>query len=502
MRSIGPALVTVVTLAVALVAAEGATRWIDGYPMRLQLVAPTTTRQKSASGKWVDPAAAAYYVDRLPTAAGVDRRWFGLDPTPRPAIPIDPALDRRYRLHEGFELSSEYEWNREYVRRAVCGDTTYNMAVFAHLSDLFMFDAADSEPYPAFRFLRHTHYPSGLTTNNFGWRGEDVALNKPPATVRIAFVGASTTIDPHAGQFSFPEYIGRWLSEWAHARSDTVRFEIINAGREGVASNSVAGVVVQELVPVRPDLVVFYWGSSQFWPSDIVSGAQPRPAQVATGEPSLYRYSALAIRVRNALNARRAGSEPPKPDLRVNWPAAVDEGAPDVDSPDLPAPLPVTVRDLDRMRTALSAYGGTLVPSSVVWLVYDGMKLDRQRDAGLYAYLNDTFWPFSYRLMRRMIDFENRVYRRYAESRGLPFNDLASTYPADPRLFLDAVHMGPAGIKLKAWLVLQQLVPELDRRLADGRLPVRDPGGRLQHPAFAADAPHLVPLDDLRRHCS
>jgi hypothetical protein len=93
------------------------------------------------------------------------------------------------------------------------------------------------------------------------------------------------------------------------------------------------------------------------------------------------------------------------------------------------------------------------------------------------------------------------VFRKYARVHSLPFNDLASVYPADPRLFLDILHMTPAGIKLKAWLVLQQLVPEIERRIREHRLPLADPGGRATHPAFPERPAPLVRLDDVRKAC-
>src|SRR5262249_34444293 len=154
-----------------------------------------------------------------------------------------------------------------------------------------------------------------------------------------------------------------------------------------------------------------------------------------------------------------------------------------------------------QMHASLGAIGATYVPTSFVWLVKPGMVLNRQRDSGLYTFLNVTYWPFSYAHMRRIADFQNRVFKKYAGSRPLPFIDLAAVYPFDPRLFYDAVHMTPAGIKLKGWLIFQQLVPEIERRLADGRLPVADSGGRSVHPAFAGPR-RLVRLDDLRRTCS
>jgi hypothetical protein len=156
---------------------------------------------------------------------------------------------------------------------------------------------------------------------------------------------------------------------------------------------------------------------------------------------------------------------------------------------------------MDRMQAAVGAYGGTLVPSSFVWLASPGLVLDRVRDAGAYRFLNETLWPFSYAHIRRYADFQNRAFRKYAKVHGLPFNDLAAAFPQDPRLFLDAVHMTQAGIKLKAWLVFQELVPQIERRIADGRLPLADEGGRTAHPAFS-HAARLVRLDDVRADCS
>ena len=117
------------------------------------------------------------------------------------------------------------------------------------------------------------------------------------------------------------------------------------------------------------------------------------------------------------------------------------------------------------------------------------------------AELNGRYWPFTYAHMRRFLDFENRTFRKYARVHELPFNDLAAEYPPDARLFVDTVHMTPAGVKLKAWIVFQHLVAEIDRRLRDGRLPRLDPGGRTVHPAFGGAARQLVSVDALKRQC-
>src|SRR5205823_3408763 len=114
---------------------------------------------------------------------------------------------------------------------------------------------------------------------------------------------------------------------------------------------------------------------------------------------------------------------------------------PNVFAADLPMNLTTVISDLERMRTALSSQGGELAVASFVWLVHDGMRLDLTRHLAIYRYLNDTYWPISYALIRRMADFQNRVFRKYAESRRLAYVDIAGMFPQDPDLFDDAIHL-------------------------------------------------------------
>jgi hypothetical protein len=501
-----------IALTVAMLGAEIALRAVDGYGFGLRLRTPEApppaanaetppATNLDPNAKWLVPSQADAYVRILPRAAGVETAWFELDPVRTSTKPADPVLDARFAANDGFRLSSVYEWNEAYVQRAVCGETRLQMPVFSKVPDLFMYRPANGDIYPQFRFMRSVRYKSGLQTNAFGWRGADLDLVKPDAVIRIAFVGASTTIDPHADPFSHPEYIETWLNAWARARHRPVRFEVINAGREGIDIQGVAAVVAQEVTPVRPDLVIDYEGGNQFWPVEFLRGDLPPRPKTTTEEPrAIERYSALAVRLRRALGRVGEGREPAKPAIPVDWPADLDERDPRLDDPRLPTSLPRIVRAMDQMRAALAPIGATYVPSSFVWMVKPGLVLSRQRDAGIYTFLNATYWPFTYAHMRRIADFQNRVFKKYAAVNDLPFVDLAAIYPLDPRLFFDAVHMTPAGIKLKAWLIFQQLVPEIERRIDDGRLPVRDAGGRTSHPAFTGER-RLVRLDDVRSSC-
>src|SRR5262249_6213425 len=160
----------------------------------------------------------------------------------------DPDLAARARRYRDQELPSNYEWNARAVSDAVCRGSLKNLIAFDRFEDVFVFDPVDGSDLPTFRFLQHAVYPSSLRTNVFGGRGADLALEKRPRTLRIAFVGASTTVGPHAEPYSYPEIVGFWLNRWAASTGLAVSFEVVNAGREGLTSRSFQAIVRQELL--------------------------------------------------------------------------------------------------------------------------------------------------------------------------------------------------------------------------------------------------------------
>src|SRR4051812_10666571 len=207
---------------VGLAAAESMTRVIDGYrlmPLRLEPIPGRTHSLESssagASQKWRGDADALTYGPQLPAGEGVDREWFALRPPDRPPAPPDPELAARARQYRGAELQANYEWNRDAVIAGVCRGAYRNLVAFDQFSDLYAFSAADHSEFPTFRFLQDASYPSGLRTNRFGWRSPAIEVEKPARTIRVAFVGASTTVSPHAEPYSYPELTGFWLNMWA-----------------------------------------------------------------------------------------------------------------------------------------------------------------------------------------------------------------------------------------------------------------------------------------------
>lgn len=498
-RRIVRALLFTGTVAVALVMAEATLRLFDGYVLvasTLRPRGPIVAEPETAQG------ADRRYVADVRRAPGVDLDWYYEDPPPYHRYPLEPWQQERFNEYVNDPYPAFFEWNRTYLADRACkGESD------ASLKSFLYFDPIEPGPYPPFRHYRHMSPPGWFVASSFGWRGPEIPLNKPADTIRIAFVGASTTISPYYMAFSHPEFIGYWLNRWSAATGRPYRFEVVNAGRTGIDSHSIAAIVRQELAPVEPDLVVFYEGANQFWPAREVryrfGRLYPKPTTTYLMRPGENR-SAILKRIFGLVDriTGRDGSEPPKPAMTPTWAGVIDEQNPNPDDPRLPMALPAIVHDLDSMQAAIRESGGEVVVSSFLWMVKDGMKLDLRLNMNIYDYLNRTYWPIPYAHMRRMADLQNRVFANYARARGLPFIDLAAEFPLDPNLFGDAIHMRPWGLRLQAWIYLQHLIPLIESRVAAGRLPQPMHHPRTTHPAFDQPAPRFITSDQLRAGCS
>jgi hypothetical protein len=335
-------------------------------------------------------------------------------------------------------------------------------------------------------------------TNQLGWRGAPIEDPRLPRTVRIVFVGSSVAMDAPHLPFGFTERAGYWLNLWAASRKLDLRFEVLNAGRESIGSSEIAAVVTTEVLPLRPDLVVYHEGGNQFRLDLMVekmpageAAHPPRPqASIPDWLQTAARYSALATRISTALRiagieaanaaasgtgTANSGAEWPKPDYRIVWPAGLDEADPDLAYPKLPVSLSIIQRDLDRIRNDLDGIDAQFALTSFIWLAKDGLVLDPVRHRYIIDQLNISNYPFRYRDIERLAAFQNRLLAKYARAYGMPFIDFARDMPLEPDLFIDAVHTNKAGSRLKGWVAFNQLVPIIEEHLAAGDWPKAPP---------------------------
>jgi hypothetical protein len=481
-------LLALVSVVVCFVLAEVTVRIIDGQSP-VSLILPVAVSSQSIN-------VAGGHLDEVPRASSVERNLFFSDPPPLPnrkPVPADwVALNKE--LTEKRQASLEAGRNDAFLpwdmfkawNAAFVGDPCKHPYLHTAPGRLWVYDPPNGEKRPFFRFLPNTTTPEGLVTNEFGWRGPPASFRRSPRTVRIVFVGASTVAEIHQVRYSAPEYLQNWLNRWAEQRKLDVRFEVLNAGRESLSSPDIAALVRQDVAPMRPDLVVYYEGGNQLDLSTIVKQVPkgtPEPGGlVARSLRDMARYSVLARRAEGLMS----GGEWPKPPYEITWPKGLDESDPDITRPDLPVNLSTIVHDLDSIRESLAEVGGELSVASWHWLVKDGLVVDPSRQKAILETLNIRFFPYRYRDLERMTKFENRVFAKYDAVHGEPFIDIARYMPHDPELFTDGIHNVDAGVKLKAWIAMQQLVPVIEQRLAAGTWPKPVPTDMPEHhPAFA-----------------
>ena len=122
---------------------------------------------------------------------------------------------------------------------------------FTQLDNTFMIDAASGLRVP-----RPTMDYKGIHINTMGFRGPEIVSPKPANTIRLAFLGASTTFCAEVTNDSttWPDMVARDFNR----RFSQSTFDYINAGVPGYAINSMQKMLEYRVRPHAPDLVVIY----------------------------------------------------------------------------------------------------------------------------------------------------------------------------------------------------------------------------------------------------
>ncbi|MCA8973659.1 MAG: hypothetical protein KDC98_03010 [Planctomycetes bacterium] len=445
----------------------------------------------------------------LELAPGVDPRWLDTSPPPLPKREVPQRmlgawsnLAQRMVHCELNETALLALWQKGTGLAAIFGaDAPREFDVFT---------MPNNEAVPRFRYPPLVTFPDGLTTNSFGFRGPDLALNKAAATVRIAVVGASAAIDDHHFAWSFPELIGHWLELWSEANDLGVHFEVINAGRESIVSTEIRAIVQYEVLPLAVDYIAYYEGQNQFGPAHLLrhvevdgefTPGQPPPESVtdlrmvdehpANLLDRAAPNSANARRLRRVLGSYDDLPEPPKPTQRLVLPQGLDELHPDLARAGELLQLGIILPDLDGIRIACDAVHCRLVMCSFHALVHPGLRCDLKEGHSLYHQLNHTYWPLSYDSLQRLSDLQNRYFEAWAAARNVPFLDVANWLPDDPVLFSDMVHASESGSRMRAWVMFCGLIPILERDLRSGAVPVPDTTLDTEHP-FLGPTRHVT----------
>lgn len=99
--------------------------------------------------------------------------------------------------------------------------------------------------------------------NSLGFRGADIALDKPDDVYRIVAIGGSTTFGVYLPwQVSYPTQLQEVLRE----RFGTDKIEVINAGLTGSTAAESFHRLPTQVLPVDPDMVIVYHAFNDMLP--------------------------------------------------------------------------------------------------------------------------------------------------------------------------------------------------------------------------------------------
>ncbi len=99
-----------------------------------------------------------------------------------------------------------------------------------------------------------------VSVNRLGFRGDEVSLPKPAGTLRLAFLGASTTwcAEVSGNEHVWPHQVARDL----RSALPGVNVDYVNAGVPGYTLASMLKSMQGRVAPLQPDVVVIYEGTN------------------------------------------------------------------------------------------------------------------------------------------------------------------------------------------------------------------------------------------------
>lgn len=294
----------------------------------------------------------------------------------------------------------------------------------ATAEDLFVIDEALRLRVPKANLV------SGrIATNSLGFRSPEIPTQKPPGTLRLAFLGASTTwcAEVSSNEHTWPHLVVERLRQrWPQRPID-----FVNAGVVGYSVRSIQTRFDARVAPLDPDVVVIYEATNDLTGELREIAARQGIMESARFEPPSWpaRYSLLwelAEKNLRVLLAQRA--------------SATATGRIEIDASQLGESFR---RDLRSLVASAKARGAKVVLVTFSTHLRAGQGPEQQRAAMTSA---SYYMPFAtHDVLLRAYARYNEIIREVAAEAGVALVDQPETIPGDPGHFVDSVHFTDQG---------------------------------------------------------
>jgi lysophospholipase L1-like esterase len=132
--------------------------------------------------------------------------------------------------------------------------------------------------------------PRTFSMNNLGYRGDSLAITKPPGEVRVFMVGGSTT---ECLYLDDPEAVTAVLQRRLRALLPGVNVRVYGAGHSGDRSFDHVAMVAHRIAHLQPDVIVVFAGIN-----DVLAGLRGRDyLMMGNPDPRLHLTTGQLLRI-------------------------------------------------------------------------------------------------------------------------------------------------------------------------------------------------------------
>lgn len=280
-----------------------------------------------------------------------------------------------------------------------------------------------------------------LSTNSHGFRGDEIAMQKPPGRLRIGFLGGSTTFCAEAtsDQATWPSI----ALEHIRANLPERDFDAINAGVGGYTLAHMRTNLERRLAPFDPDVVVIYEATNDLSHDTRELAERQDLYTFNEDDDSWISFASLTwFLVDKNLSIRWRAYAAARETRRLEY-----------DPDELARGFEQRLTEL--VRSAQSR-------ASLVALVTFAPRLRREQSPDeqlLAARTSLYFMPYmTPRLVLDGFEAYNRAIRRVADATGALLIEAENQIPADAKHYNDSVHLKDAGLERLGRLVADGLL--------------------------------------------
>lgn len=278
-----------------------------------------------------------------------------------------------------------------------------------------------------------------LNINSLGFRGAEMSPEKPAGTLRVAFLGASTTFcaEVSSDEMAWPYQVERLLRQ----DNPGLAVQSVNAGVPGYTLASIRRNLEVRVAPLRPDIIVIYEATNDLSSNSNLAAeaAGITVARDAVEHSWLRDNSLFAYLVHKNLMV-----------MLRQWRSDSETGKLSIPSEQL---TPNYAREL----TAL-VQSAKRVTEHVVLLTFSTrMRAEQSPEELKRAGITALYYASHRRPEDLVRDFAayNETMRRVARAEQVPVIEVAERIPADAVHFVDSVHFSDAGATVMARIVAE-----------------------------------------------